>query len=202
VAGVLIAAGGLATAWVIAWGQSFVLPVPEAFLEATEELLVIDSAGRLAWLLLLVAVTPAICEELVFRGVLLGASRDSLTPVRAVLLNALLFGAFHLSFETVFRLAPTAWLGALLAVTVWRTRSIWVGMMMHFLNNGSIVVMGAIPALREPLSDPESAPPAAVIAIGAGALASGLWLLFRATRTPRRSAVSPSVGSDPAPPLR
>jgi hypothetical protein len=73
---------------------------------------------------------------------------------------------------------------------------------MHFLNNGSIVVMGAIPALREPLSDPESAPPAAVIAIGAGALASGLWLLVRTTRTSPRSVRNPSTGSDSVPPLR
>jgi len=98
-----------------------------------------------------------------------------------ILLNGVVFGAFHLSFETVIRFLPTALLGALIAWAVWRTGSIWVGALMHFLNNGSIVAITSIPALREALSDPDAPPPLWLVPLGAAVLAAGVRLL------PRRS---------------
>lgn len=82
--------------------------------------------------LLVGALLPAICEELSFRGYVLGALRP-LGPTAAVLLTGLLFGALHLS---LVRLVPLTLLGMLWALAVQRSGSILPGMIMHLFNNG------------------------------------------------------------------
>jgi membrane protease YdiL (CAAX protease family) len=125
---------------------------------------------------LLLALTPALCEELVFRGVLLGGTR-SLDPWRLVVLNGVVFGTFHLSFETAIRFLPTAWLGIVITWAVWRTRSLWTGVLMHLLNNGAIVVLASIPTLRELFADPEAPPPLWIAPVAALALSWGIRTL-------------------------
>jgi len=146
--GVILIAGAAPTAWMIGWLQTFVLPIPWETLEGLEDLVTAETTARLLWLLLVLALTPAVCEEFVFRGVLLGGTR-SMGPWRFVLLSGVVFGAFHLSFETVIRFLPTASLGIVMAWAVWRTGSIWTGVLMHFLNNATIVVLASSPGLRE-----------------------------------------------------
>ena len=114
----LLIAGAMPAVWFVGWLQTFFLPIPWETLEDLEELVTADSAGRLAWLLLLLAVTPALCEEVVFRGVLLAGTR-SLDPWRFILLNGALFGMFHVSFQTAIRFLPTASLGIVIAWAVW-----------------------------------------------------------------------------------
>jgi len=175
-AGVLLVGGALPVVWLVGWLQSFVLPIPWDLLEGLEELMRAGDARRLAWLLLLLALTPALCEEIVFRGVLLGSTR-SLEPWRMVLLNGVVFGAFHLSFETAIRFLPTALLGSLIAWVVWRTGSLWVGALMHFVNNATLVLVTSTPAVSEALSDPDAPPPLWLVPVGAAALAAGARLL-------------------------
>ncbi|HUF76546.1 MAG TPA: ABC transporter permease subunit/CPBP intramembrane protease [Longimicrobiales bacterium] len=177
-AGVLLVAGALPLVWLVGWLQSFVLPIPWELLEGLEELVTADSLERFVWLILILALTPALCEEIVFRGVLLGGTR-SLEPWRMIVLNGLVFGAFHLSFQTAIRFLPTALLGMLIAWAVWRTGSIWVGVLMHFVNNASVVALTSAPGLREAFSDPEAAPPLWLVPIGAAVLAAGAGLLAR-----------------------
>lgn len=181
----LVVAGAMPVAWGIGWLQSFFLPIPWEMLEGLEDLVTADTPGRLAWLLLLLAVTPAICEEIVFRGVLLGGTR-TLTPWRFVLLNGVVFGAFHLSFETAIRFLPTAWLGIVLAWTVWRTRSLWTGVLMHVVNNGAIVILASTPALRAVLADPEAPPPFWLAPLAVAALWAG-WRLIDSLPHPLRT---------------
>jgi len=91
-----------------------------------------------SWLALLVgAVVPAICEELSFRGYVLGALR-TLGPTAAVVLTGLLFGALHLS---IVRLIPLTLLGMLWAMAVQRSGSILPGMIMHLINNGTALLL-------------------------------------------------------------
>jgi sodium transport system permease protein len=171
---VLVIAGGVPLGWTLAWLQSHLLPVPEALLETLRDLATAETPGRLAWLLLLLAVTPAICEEVLFRGVLLGSSRRSMTASQAIALNAILFGAFHLS---VFRFLPTAWLGVLIAWVVWHTRSLWTGMLMHLLNNGTVVVLATVLAGADWLQDARQPPPWILPPLGAVVLWLGVRLI-------------------------
>ena len=179
----LLIAGATPTAWLIGWLQTFFLPIPWELLEGLEQLVTAESIGRLAWLLLILAVTPAFCEEFVFRGVLLGGTK-SLDPWRFVLLNGVVFGAFHLSFETVIRFLPTASLGIVIAWAVWRTGSIWTGVLMHLLNNATIVLLASSPTLREAFSDPAAPPPLWLAPFAAIALAAGIHVLQGDHSTP------------------
>jgi sodium transport system permease protein len=174
----LMAAGATPLAWGIGWIQSFFLPIPWEMLEGFEELLTAETTSRLLWLILLLAVTPAICEEFVFRGVLLGGTRGMKTW-QFVLLNGAIFGAFHLSFETVIRFLPTAWLGIVISWTVWRTRSLWMGSLMHVINNGSIVLLGTSPALKEKFSDPNTPLPVWIFPLAAVSLWAGTRVLSK-----------------------
>jgi len=197
-AGALLVAGAVPLVWLLGWLQTFVLPIPWELLEGLEELVTADTPGRLAWLLLVLALTPAVCEEVVFRGVLLGGTR-SLAPWRIVLLNGIVFGAFHLSFETVIRFLPTACLGVVITWAVWRSGSIWVGVLMHLLNNATIVSAASSRALRDALSDPEAPPPLWLIPLGVIAFTLGARLLLRASPPPAGtdgSAARPEPTSD------
>ena len=173
----LLIVGAMPLGWFLAWAQGFVLPVPWDMLEGLEELITAESPSRLLWLVTLLALTPAICEEAVFRGVFLAGIRGRASPIRVALVNGLVFGAFHISFESAFRFLPTAWLGFILAWAVLSTRSIWIGILMHFVNNGSIVVMASIPALREWLEGGGEAPPWMLFAPALLAVVLGVRLL-------------------------
>jgi sodium transport system permease protein len=194
-AGVLLIAGGLPIVWLIGWLQTFVLPIPWELLEGLEGLVTADTLSRFLWLLVVLAITPALCEEIVFRGVLLGGTRG-LEPWRMIVLNGLVFGAFHLSFGTVIRFLPTACLGMLIAWAVWRTGSIWVGALMHFMNNASIVVLTSIAALRGAFADPDAPPPLWLVPLGAAVLAGGISMLRAGDgdRAPAQGQPAPTEG--------
>jgi len=176
-AALLIILGGMPIGWLLGWLQGFVMEVPEEFLTALENLFTAERPAELAWLLLLAAVTPAICEELVFRGVLLHGLASRMTPGRAILLSAVIFGAFHLSTATIIRFLPSAWLGLLLGIVVWRTGSLATGMLMHLVNNGVVVLLLAAPALGERILDPEGAPSLPLMVAGFALLGAGWWAL-------------------------
>jgi sodium transport system permease protein len=180
-AALLLVAGALPAVWLVGWLQSFVLPIPWELLEGLEELMTARDAGRLVWLLVLLALTPALCEEIVFRGVLLGSTR-ALEPWRMIVLNGMVFGAFHLSFETAIRFLPTAMLGSLIAWAVWRSGSIWIGALMHFANNATLVALTSTPAIREALSDPDAPPPLWALPVGAALLGVGVRMLADRSR--------------------
>ncbi len=92
-----------------------------------------------ALVLFSLALTPAIIEELCFRGYLFSALRTVLTPWRAILLSAMLFGLFHVLTGSVLlieRFFPTAMMGVFLGWIAWRTGSVYPGMALHFVHNG------------------------------------------------------------------
>ena len=84
----------------------------------------------------LMAVLPALAEEMSFRGVLqqlLGGRRHV-----AIWLTAVIFSAIHMQF---YGFVPRMLMGALFGyVFVW-TGSLWVPIVMHFVNNGMAVLV-------------------------------------------------------------
>ena len=82
--------------------------------------------------IVLIAILPAICEEIAHRGLLLsGFSRLGLKA--SVIISSLLFGLLHLNINQVFYATV---LGFLMAIAVVITKSIFPAMIMHFCNNG------------------------------------------------------------------
>ncbi|HEX2093490.1 MAG TPA: ABC transporter permease subunit/CPBP intramembrane protease [Longimicrobiaceae bacterium] len=192
-AALLVVAGGIPLGWAIAWLQALFIPVPRELFGVLEKLLTAGDLRRLIWLLFLVALTPAVCEELVFRGVLLQGLSREMRMWRAVGTTALIFGAFHLSFETAIRFLPTAWVGLLVGYVVWHTRSLFAGMLMHFVNNALAVVVVSTPALRSRLVTPEGEPSWLLVAVAPLLLFAGLRLLPRRTAEPLDAAPGGSL---------
>ncbi len=117
---------------------NIVIPAPERLLERFAEN-VIPKDMPVWQLILYVAVLPAICEELAFRGVLLKGLRRRFRPAGLVVGIGLMFGMFHV---TLYRLAPTAFLGMVLTAVALMTGSIFPGMLLHAGNNALGVFAG------------------------------------------------------------
>lgn len=88
--------------------------------------------------LLLIALTPAVCEELLFRGYMFTAFRQKMSLAKAILCVSILFAISHMS---LIKILPTALLGAALAYAVYASNSIFTSSLMHFLNNGFSVFL-------------------------------------------------------------
>lgn len=107
--------------------------------EVTKQLLDIHTVGRLLAVTFVVGFMAGLSEEMLFRGAMLRTMQDSRLNKHAVVwLVAFIFSAIHFQFYGFLpRLVLGAWLGYLL---VW-TRSLWVPIIAHTLNNSTVVVM-------------------------------------------------------------
>jgi len=159
----------------VAAAQDPLLPTPTRFLEAMEDAILLDLP--LPALLLLFAVLPAICEELLFRGTIQGLLRSRLAPLARVLVVGLLFGLVHLSLT---RILPTGVLGILFAVAVLRSRSLGTAMLMHGLNNGLLIAAGHSGALDD------VDVPLLVLLAGGAVCVGAVAAMGRLPRAPRR----------------
>lgn len=111
----------------------------ETAAELTQKMLKVDTFGGLLVNLLVIALIPAIGEELTFRGVLQQALTKGCKNVHvAIILTAAIFSFVHLQFYGFF---PRLFLGLLLGYMFYATGSLWTSIAMHFLNNGTAVVV-------------------------------------------------------------
>lgn len=83
-------------------------------------------------LILVVALMPAIGEELLFRGFVMGTLKNKCNGVIAVLVTTLLFAAYHMSLIKMFTIGI---IGFGLTYAAYKSGSIVTSMCMHFLNN-------------------------------------------------------------------
>ncbi len=88
--------------------------------------------------LFLMALLPAVCEELMFRGYMFTAFRNHMSLPKAIIIVSLLFGVSHMS---MIKIVPTALLGATLAYMIHKSGSVVTSSLVHFLNNAVAVVM-------------------------------------------------------------
>lgn len=82
---------------------------------------------------LMVAVLPAICEEMLFRGYLLSAFEAKMKAKTAVILVAAIFGIYHMN---LVQSITTALIGLAICYVSYKSGSIFPGMLMHAINNG------------------------------------------------------------------
>jgi len=149
-----------------------VIPAPQQLLERFAEDFI--PAGMPMWqLYLYVAVLPAICEEIAFRGMLLNGLRRRLRPAALMVSVGIIFGLFHM---TLFRIAPTALLGMILTGIALMTGSIFPGMLMHAGNNAFGLWAGGGGFGLETLDWQYYAAAGSIFALA-------LWIIYR-NRTP------------------
>ena len=106
--------------------------------DLTERMLQVDSFGGLLFNLLVIALIPAIGEELTFRGVLQQALTRRCNVHVAVFLSAFIFSFIHFQF---YGFLPRMFLGLLLGYLFYYSGSLWTSILMHFVNNGAAVVV-------------------------------------------------------------
>ena len=144
------------TSWAVlgtftSWLQNLVLPVPAAFEQMMEKALGLTDADYPDSLLLLVfSVSPGICEEFLFRGLIMAGLRPVLKRWSTILLVSLMFGIFHIS---IYRILPTMVIGIVVTLVAYQTRSIWTGVLLHMINNATLLMVSKHSMLKQAAVD-------------------------------------------------
>lgn len=133
------------------WNEGFTLPESMARLEEyfrmvqdmaddlMKKFLDVETVGGLVTNILMIAALAAIGEELLFRSVIqpfmIRICRNAFV---GILVTSVLFSAMHFEF---YGFIPRIILGIMLGYMFYITGSIWSSMLMHFVNNATIVVL-------------------------------------------------------------
>jgi membrane protease YdiL (CAAX protease family) len=181
--------------WMVTVNEAMKLPDflkgMEEWMKATEEeaaklteaFLKMPSPGSFLFNMVMIAMLPAIGEELLFRGLLQRLLREWLGNIHvAVFISAFLFSALHMQF---FGFLPRMVLGIMFGYLFVWTGSLWVPVFAHFVNNGSAVVFSYL-GQRGMLSgnyEEFGATDNTLLIAGSGvAIAALLYFIFRAGR--------------------
>ncbi|WP_293786596.1 CPBP family intramembrane glutamic endopeptidase [uncultured Pedobacter sp.] len=135
--------------WTVIWNQKMALPNflkgIEAWMKEKEELaakmtiqlITVRSNFDFVVNLVMIAILPAIGEELMFRGgVQRSLARAFGNPHLAIWLSAIIFSTIHVQF---YGFVPRLLLGAGFGYLYYFSGSIWYAMFAHFLNNAYAV---------------------------------------------------------------
>ena len=115
--------------------RDFLKPVKEVWDKLESSVMKIFAAHspvEFAVIVFVICITPAICEEFLFRGFVLTNLRKTARASAAIFLSGFLFALYH--FQP-FNLLPLIILGWFLGFVVYYSNSIFTGMICHFLNN-------------------------------------------------------------------
>lgn len=117
----------------------FLIAMEDSTNDLIEGIVAVNSLPELLLVLVLVALTPAIGEELMFRGLLQRIiTYNGLNKHLAVIVSALVFSAIHMQFQGFLtRFA----LGLILGYLFVFSGSLWISIIAHFLFNGSQVII-------------------------------------------------------------
>lgn len=145
------------------------LPGYENFVEAMEQMLVPGIGMAIA-----VVLCAPIFEEALMRGVILRGFLRKTTPFKSILFSGLCFGALHVIPIHVFFASIV---GFALGYVYYRTRSLGLVILIHFINNGVSYFLGQtdMPTSTEELVGTGMA---GVLALAAGLTFAGLGLLY------------------------
>jgi len=100
--------------------------------ETTLSLVKASSIFEFIIVLFVIAVTPAISEEFLFRGLVFFNFEKVVSAARAIFLSGLIFALFHFH---PFNLIPLIVLGVYLTFVTYHSGSIYTAIACHFLNN-------------------------------------------------------------------
>ena len=119
--------------------ETWLQNLEKAATELTERMLRVNTFSGLLYNLLIIALIPAIGEELTFRGVLQQALVKGCKSVHlGIFLSAAIFSFIHFQF---YGFLPRMFLGILLGYMFYVTGSLWMSILMHFVNNGTAVII-------------------------------------------------------------
>ncbi len=89
------------------------------------------------FVIIVVSVVPALCEEVMFRGFIQKSFEFKLKPIWAAVITAIFFGLYHFN---PYGLIPLIGLGLYFGYAAYMSNSIFVPMSLHFANNFMAVI--------------------------------------------------------------
>ncbi|MFN0158072.1 MAG: type II CAAX prenyl endopeptidase Rce1 family protein [Bacteroidota bacterium] len=95
-------------------------------------LITAHSIEEFIFVVIVVALTPAICEELFFRGLIQRTFEEQAKPFKAAIITGIIFAAYHVN---PFSFVALVALGAYFGFIVYRSRNLTVAISAHFFNN-------------------------------------------------------------------
>ncbi len=118
--------------------EKWMIDSEESAMELTLRFLGEPGVSSLLINLVMIALLPALGEELLFRSALLGIFRKMFRGIHwPVILSSVIFSALHLQF---FGFLPRFMLGLVFGYLYLWSGSVWVPVSMHFVNNASVVI--------------------------------------------------------------
>ncbi len=124
------------------WAIKQLYPTAGELSVRAEQLAGLMTAAPLWLAVLAFALTPAVCEELAFRGFVLSGFWRSGTRWRSIIYSALLFGVTH---AVVQQSLNAVLLGVLIGYIAVKTGSVWPGMAFHAVHNAMKLVAVWLP---------------------------------------------------------
>jgi membrane protease YdiL (CAAX protease family) len=107
--------------------------------QLTDAFLNTDTIAGLGVNMMMIAIIPAIGEEMLFRGILQRLFSEWFRNIHvAIVFTAFIFAAIHLQF---YGFLPRMLLGILFGYLFFWSGSLWLPIFAHFLNNGSAVIL-------------------------------------------------------------
>lgn len=102
--------------------------------------IVVDSFGKLVLFLLVTAAIPAVCEEILHRGMIARAG-SKLSFLAGLLLSSTIFAFMH---GSPIQLVHQFFVGAVCTLVYFMTGSIWIPVLVHFFNNAITLIASYI----------------------------------------------------------
>ena len=139
-------------------GVDWASQIDESSLEALMAMLEMDSVADLIVNLLIVALLPAIGEELLFRGIIQKELEKYFKNHHVgIVLASIIFSGVHLQIQGFL---PKFILGLIFGYAYYWSKSIWLPMILHFINNGLQTVIlffvgSELESIQEEAKSPE-----------------------------------------------
>ena len=121
-------------------------PGMKSFYDMITELLQQMTGGPVWSSFLLVAIFAPIFEEWLCRGMVLRGLLTRLKPGWAIVVSALFFALIHMN---PWQALNAFIIGVVMGYVYYKTGNLWLTMLIHFLNNGTAVILSQIPSLQE-----------------------------------------------------
>jgi membrane protease YdiL (CAAX protease family) len=107
------------------------LNVPDFLAQINTQIFTSYSIQELLWLVVVVCITPALCEELLFRGYFQRTLERTL-GMKSLFIAGIIFGLYHMQ---PLNLISLALLGCMFGFFFYRSKSLLPGIAAHFVNN-------------------------------------------------------------------
>ncbi len=153
--------------------------MPEIFKTLGSQLFSANSPGQFLAIVLVVAITPAICEEVFFRGYFQRTLERSL-GMKSFIITGILFGLFHMQPLSLISLSI---LGLLFSFFYYRSRSIFPSSAAHFTNNFFAILLLYIQSRKTSLNiNSDWSIPLIIVIISFLIAAWLFWIYLKITR--------------------